>query len=178
MNIGGYLFVKRFYVLLYNNLAKHLPIYNSKLFGKTSRKIRGYLYKKITGSVGKNINIHKNASFSSDVIIGDYTDIGNNCHVQGPTRIGHHVMMGPETLIYTTNHETKNLVKPMITQGMTDSKGVTIGNDVWIGRRVIILPGRNIGDGVIIGAGAVVTKDIPPYAVVGGNPAKILKYRK
>ena len=58
-------------------------------------------------------------------------------------------------------------------------KGDTIiGNDVWIGQRVIILPGVRIGDGVIIGAGAVVTKDVPDYAVVAGNPARIIKYRK
>lgn len=170
--------MKKIYVLFYNKFAKYLPVYNSRFFGKTSRKIRGWLYKKITNSFGKDINIHRNATFSPDVIIGDYSDIGNNCHVQGPTRIGNHVMMGPETLIYTTNHEINNLSKPMITQGMTDPRSVTVGNDVWIGRRVIILPGRIIGDGSVIGAGSVVTKDIPPFAVVGGNPAKILKYRK
>ena len=54
---------------------------------------------------------------------------------------------------------------------------VYIGDDVWIGARVIILPGRKIGEGVIIGAGAVVTKDVPDYAVVGGNPAKVIKFR-
>ena len=54
---------------------------------------------------------------------------------------------------------------------------VIIGNDVWIGGRVIILPGVKVGNGAIIGAGAVVTKDVPEYAVVAGNPARILKYR-
>lgn len=55
---------------------------------------------------------------------------------------------------------------------------VTIGNDVWIGMRSIIMPGVNIGDGSVIGAGAVVTKDVPAYAIVGGVPAKVIKYRK
>lgn len=54
---------------------------------------------------------------------------------------------------------------------------VVIGDDVWIGTRVIILPGVKIGNGVIIAAGAVVTKDIPDYAVAGGVPAKVIKYR-
>ncbi len=54
---------------------------------------------------------------------------------------------------------------------------VVIGNDVWIGANAIILPGVNIGDGAVIGAGTVVTKDVPPYAIVGGNPARVIKYR-
>ena len=63
-------------------------------------------------------------------------------------------------------------------QGGIGKSSLKIGNDVWIGARVIVLPGcKTIGNGVIIGAGAVVTKDIPDYAIVGGNPAKILKYR-
>ena len=54
----------------------------------------------------------------------------------------------------------------------------TIGNDVWIGERVCILPGVNIGNGCIIGTGAVVTKDVPDYAIVGGVPAKLIRFRK
>lgn len=54
---------------------------------------------------------------------------------------------------------------------------VTVGNDVWIGERTMIMGGKNIGDGAVIGAGAVVTKDVPPYAIVGGVPAKVIKYR-
>lgn len=65
----------------------------------------------------------------------------------------------------------------MIEQGMRTAP-VTIGNDVWIGMRSIIMPGVNIGDGSVIGAGAVVTKDVPAYAIVGGVPAKVIKYRK
>ncbi len=52
-----------------------------------------------------------------------------------------------------------------------------IGSDVWIGIETLLMPGIKIGDGAVIGAGSVVTKDVPPYAVVGGNPAKVLKYR-
>lgn len=59
-----------------------------------------------------------------------------------------------------------------------ESKGdVTIGHDVWVGANAIIMSGVNVGTGAIIGAGAVVTKDVPPYAIVGGNPAKIIRYR-
>lgn len=65
----------------------------------------------------------------------------------------------------------------MVEQGKTKPKPIKIGNDVWIGTRVIILPDVVIGDGSIIGAGAVVTHSVPEKAVVGGNPAKIIKYR-
>ncbi len=58
-----------------------------------------------------------------------------------------------------------------------EKKGITVGNDVWIGARAAIMPGVSIGDGAIVGTAALVTKDVPPYAIVGGNPAKILKYR-
>ncbi len=65
----------------------------------------------------------------------------------------------------------------MWVQGVKSCEPVIIGDDVWIGTRVIILPGKKIGTGAILGAGAVITKDVPDYAIVGGNPAKIIKYR-
>lgn len=64
---------------------------------------------------------------------------------------------------------TKNFFNP--------AKRVEIGNDVWIGERVIVLGGVHVGDGAVIGAGAIVTKDVPAYAIVGGVPAKIIRYR-
>lgn len=168
--------MNKIYSILYKFIGRRLPNYYS-VFGKTSQKIRGTLYNKITGSNAKKINVQRNATFASDVKIGDDSDIGTNCVVQGPTTIGNCVMMAPEVLIFTVNHVTDDIYIPMKKQGETKPKQVTIGNDVWIGRRVIILPGRTIGDGAIIGAGAIVTKDVPPYAIVGGNPAKIIKYR-
>ena len=86
-------------------------------------------------------------------------------------------MMGPDVVILTNSHIFTDISLPMRCQGETVAP-VYIGDDVWIGTRVIILPGVRIGNGVIIGAGAVVTKDIPDYAVVGGIPAKIIRYRK
>ena len=85
--------------------------------------------------------------------------------------------MGPEVVFYTRGHRFDRTDITMIEQGSTESEPITVGNDVWIGRRVIIMPGVNIGDGCVIGAGAVVTKDIPAYSVVGGVPAKIIKSR-
>ena len=86
-------------------------------------------------------------------------------------------MMGPEVVIYTSGHTFDSIDVPMMDQGDTAERPVTIGNDVWLGRRVIIMPGVNIGDGCVIGAGAVVTKDIPAYSVAAGVPAKVIKSR-
>ena len=96
----------------------------------------------------------------------------------GDITIGENVMMGPEVVIYQQNHRYDNLDIPMGEQGYTPMESVIIGNDVWIGRRVMIMPGVHIGDGAIIGAGAVVTKDVAPYSIVGGVPAKVIGCRK
>lgn len=76
------------------------------------------------------------------------------------------------------NHEFSDTSTPMIQQGFTEERPVYIGNDVWIGDRVIILPGVHIGDHSVIGAGAVVTKDVSEWVVAAGNPAKVVKMRK
>lgn len=80
--------------------------------------------------------------------------------------------------IMTSIHNTERTAIPMFQQGHLPKRKVTICDDVWIGARVIILPGVTIGTGSIIGAGAIVTKDVPEYAVVAGTPAKVIKYRK
>ncbi len=87
-------------------------------------------------------------------------------------------MMGPDVVIFTMNHRADRTDIHMGAQGMTEKRKVIIGNDVWIGQRVMIMPGVTIGDGCIIAAGAVVTKDIPPYSIAGGVPARVLKSRK
>ena len=92
--------------------------------------------------------------------------------------IGNNVMIEPDCLIYTVNHEHKRIDIPMMYQGMTKVSPVEIGDDVQIGAHVTILSGVKIGNGVIIGVGAVVSKNIPDYAICGGIPAKVIKYRK
>jgi maltose O-acetyltransferase len=92
-------------------------------------------------------------------------------------KVGKDVMMGPYVVIIGDNHRFDNLDLPMRLQGTQEYPPVRIGDDVWIGARAIILPGLTIGNGAIIGAGSVVTKDVPPYAICAGNPAKIIRYR-
>ena len=123
-------------------------------------------------NVGKQVNIEKGATFNGKVSIGDYSGIGVDCEMNGPVTIGRYVNMGPEVVVYTQNHAFNRIDIPMQKQGYDNVRPVVIGDDVWIGRRVIILPGVKIGEGCVIGAGAIVAKDIPPYSVVVGNPAK------
>lgn len=87
-------------------------------------------------------------------------------------------MMGPDVFIYTQNHNFSRTDISMDQQGWSEEKPVIIEDDVWIGSRVTILPGVIIGKGCIIGASAVVTKSMPPYSVVAGNPAIVVKNRK
>lgn len=155
-------------------MCKHLPRSSSKLGGGVLRR---FFTKHIVTSAGRNINIEKGATFSRRLSIGDNSGLGVNCQLQGTVTIGSNVMMGPDVLIYTTNHEFRNKDIPMQQQGYQPERPVSIGNDVWIGARVIILPGVTIGDGCVIGAGAVVTKDVPAYSVCAGNPATVVKER-
>ena len=124
------------------------------------------------------MNIEHGAVFSAKASLGDYSGIGINARINGECKIGTHVMMGTDVVIITRNHAFDRTDIPMMEQGFENERPVEIGNDVWIGDRVIILPGVTVGDGSILAAGAVVTHDVPAYAVVAGVPAKIIKMRK
>lgn len=126
---------------------------------------------------GSHVNIEQGAIFSPRVTLGDYSGIGIHAKLYGEVHIGTHVMMGTDVTIITRNHRYARTDIPMMEQGFEKERPVTIGNDVWIGDRVLILPGVTVGDGSIIAAGAVVTKDVPPYTIVGGVPAKKLADR-
>lgn len=94
----------------------------------------------------------------------------------GGVDIGMYFHTGRGLTIFSTNHNyDSEIAIPYDAESIL--KSVKIGDFVWCGANVTIMPGVNIGDGVVIGGGAVVTKDIPDYAVIGGNPAKVIKYR-
>lgn len=115
--------------------------------------------------------------FSKKLSIGDNSVIGVRCMFSGKVRIGNNVMIAPEVFIYARNYAHGCTDIPMVQQGYEEERPVVIEDDVWIGARATILPGVTIGKGSIVGASAVVTKDVPPYAIVGGNPARVLKRR-
>lgn len=109
-----------------------------------------------------------------DVIIGDNTRIGLHTTVIGPVEIGSNVNLAQGIVVTALNHNFTDCTKRIDEQGVSTAK-VTIGNDVWIGANVTVLPGVTIGNHCVVAAGAVVTKDVPPYSLAGGVPAKILK---
>jgi maltose O-acetyltransferase len=162
----------------YYGFARHLPA-SSARWAWWARPIRRIICCRIFKYAGKNINVQKGAYFGngSEIEIGNDSDIGVNCLACGPIKIGNDVMIAPDVIILTANHNFDRLDIPMRCQGGTLPRMVTIGDDVWIGTRALILPGIKIGKGAIIAAGAIVTKDVPEYAIVGGNPARVIKYR-
>lgn len=164
-------------LVLYYGFARYLP---SSQHGATRwcRPVRRAICKPLFDACGSNLNVERGADFGtgSGIRIGSGSGIGTNAQVRGPLTIGDNVMMAPGVTILTTNHRFDRTDIPMIEQGHV-SAPVSIGNDVWIGQRAMIMPGVHIGNGCIVAAGAVVTKDVPDFAVVGGVPARILKYR-
>ena len=160
--------------VLYRVFAAWLP--KSDHFAP-AKWLRGLFAKAIAAECGKKVNIEHGAHFTPGLRIGDRSGVGINCEINGPVTIGKDVMMGPEVVVYTSGHKFDDTDIPMMDQGFTETLPVEIGDDVWIGRRVIIMPGVKIGNGCVIGAGAVVTKDIPDYSVAAGVPASVIKSR-
>ena len=130
---------------------------------------RAFFARHICAETGGHIVVDRNATFSSKVHLGDYSRIGAGCELHGEVHLGNHILMAPEVVFYTVNHEHRNPDVPMDAQGDTRMRPICIGNDVWFGRRSMIMPGVTIGDHSIVAAGAVVTKDVPAYSVGGGT---------
>lgn len=113
------------------------------------------------------------------VQIGPNTFIQARCQLmgyKGQIRIGRDVQLASNVLIYSYNHGTA-LGTPIREQPLETRGGVTIGDDVWLGANVVVLDGVTIGDGAVVAAGAVVTRDVPPGAIVGGVPARLIRMR-
>jgi len=145
------------------------------------KKIFTYYYGaqilKTAKSIGKNFYCGGPSCVNKKTIIKDYVCFnGMFINGGGNVTIGNYFHSGIECMIITQNHDYDT--GALIPYGKGYSyKDVIIDDFVWFGRRVTVLPGTHIGEGAIIQAGAVVHGEIPPYAIVGGNPAKIFKYR-
>lgn len=139
--------------------------------------IRRFLVQQFLDECGKNVNVGSCANMSLYVSIGDESGFGSRCIVESNVRIGNYVMMGQDVKILARNHVYKSLKTPMCKQGFIQYETI-VGDDVWIGSNAIITPGKKIGNHAIIAAGAIVTKDVPERAIVGGNPARVISYRE
>ncbi len=165
-------------LFVYYLILKYLPSQNSPY--SVIVRIRSFTCRFIFKHIGENVNIQKGVYFGKGdkISIGDFSGIGENSNLGQTDKItiGNNVMIGPQLMILTQNHNFENRNQLIRLQGGS-SKPVKIENNVWIGARVTILCGVTVGEGSVIAAGAVVTKDIPPYTVAGGVPAKIIKER-
>ncbi len=123
---------------------------------------------------------HNNNKYSPSITIGNCCAIRENCHITAinSISIGDNLLTGTNVLITDNSHgqSTREHMSMPFTERPLYSKGpVTIGDNVWLGNNVCVMPGVNIGDGAIIGANSVVTHDIPAYSVAAGIPAKVIK---
>lgn len=173
---------KGFWLCIYYGIARWLPSsIGSKI--QFSKKIRYYCCKHIFKSIGKDVNIERGAWFGSgkDIEIGDYSGIGINAHIYNNTKIGKYVMMGPNCFMLEKTHRFERIDIPMMHQGSRteyERDQVIIGDDVWIGRDVMIIGSCEIKTGCIVGARCVLTKSFPEYSIIGGNPSKLIRSRK
>lgn len=167
-----------FFYLIYYTVAIRLP-YGDRygVIGKWSRRFRVFVCRRLFKKTQKIFGVGKNVDFGFGahlITMGDCSNLGNHAWIRGNGELilGDHIMMGEFVLIYTQDHNISGLSYEGIVRG-----NVTIGNNVWIGGRVTLLKGVTIGDNAVIGAGSVVTKDVPENAIVGGNPAKLIRLR-
>lgn len=167
---------KIFGYILYHFFFGWLPHYQLGREWRISKKLRGVAAGLYIDRCGRNVDVGRKAKLSAKLQLGDRSSIGDFSYLQGEIVIGRDVMMAPNCALIADNHRFDDVTRPMNTQGVI-SQRIEIGNDVWLGYGVTILPGVTVGDGAICAAGAVVTKDVPPYGIVAGNPAKLIRIR-
>lgn len=130
---------------------------------------------------GQNSIVMKGVTISnpSNLSVGDWSGLGENATINSVDKviIGDRVLMGPDVMIFTADHNWCEVDKTYFKKGMAKAP-VVIQDDVWIGARAIILKGVTVGQGSTIAAGSVVTKDVEEYSIVGGVPAKHIKHKK
>lgn len=128
--------------------------------------------------VDRRFYLAPHSSVCADLVADAYAFINVKCLIGPKVSLGRYTMLAPEVAIVGADHDYRAADKPIIWAGRPpEIKPTVIGRDCWIGMRAIIMSGVRIGDGAIVAAGAVVTKDVAPYDVVGGVPARVLTRR-
>jgi acetyltransferase-like isoleucine patch superfamily enzyme len=156
--------------------------FDTQLAGKVriGRDVEGLHHVSFTGSNA----VGRGTIFAGEVAVGYGTTIGPNCFLHGPVAIGNYCQFAPAVGIYGRDHPTSH-ISTYVNRNLLDGKlwsygraeTVCIEHDVWVGHGAVILRGVRIGSGAVVAAGAVVTRSVPPYAIVAGNPARTLRMR-
>ncbi|WP_273162910.1 acyltransferase [Bacteroides fluxus] len=154
-----------------------------KIYCKVSSLCHEFCRRKYTSSArrgavscGKGLKINYKCVFGGKIYFGDNCNFnGMDVVGRGTVKFGNNFHSGTECMIITQNHNYEGDMIPYDESYVY--KTVVIGDNVWLGNRVTIVGDVTIGEGVIVAAGSVVCKDVPDYAIVGGNPAKVIKYR-
>ena len=135
-------------------------------------------------TLGNNVRFRERATLAGrieladDVVLGHYAALWAVGGGENIIKVGKGSGISAFSILMTRHHEFRDRSVGFLEQGAIEGKGITVGEDCWIGIRSIIMPGVTIGNGAIVGAGAVVTKDVEPYKVVAGNPAKVIGERE
>ena len=145
------------------------------------KRLRGWYYSGLLAHVGSNLRVAEHVLINSpgNVSVGDNCYIGAGVQLypwNAPITIGSNVLLAAGVRIITRKHGFANLSHPMAKQGYTNAP-IVIEDDVWIGFGAVILPGVTVGRGSIIGSNAVVTRNVEPYTIVGGVPARLIRRR-
>ena len=162
----------RWYVRLLAPLYQHRA-FSAKIYGSVRMDTPPYR----RFSIGKRSVVESFSCINNavgDVVIGNYTRIGLHCTVIGPVTIGNHVNLAQGITVSALNHNFEDTRLRIDEQGVNTSE-IIIDDDVWIGANAVITAGVHIGRHSVVAAGAVVTKDVPEYSVVGGVPAKVIR---
>ncbi|AQT67605.1 Maltose O-acetyltransferase [Anaerohalosphaera lusitana] len=144
--------------------------------GRTFQADRTKILTELLGECGQDVWVESPfyCDYGYNIILGDGVFINFNCTILDSMeiRIGDGTLIGPGVHIYSATHPTDPKVRA---KGLENAKPVTIGSNIWIGGGVIVCPGVRIGDNTTIGAGSVVTKDIPANVVAAGNPCRVIR---
>lgn len=157
---------------LYRGFASRLPN-RPRIF----RRVRSFFASGYCVDVSRKANINRNVRLSPDVTIAPHGGVGANSELSGEVHIGAHVTMGPGCVFITGDHPVPGDYGNFRDHTPTH-RAISIEEDAFIGARVLLLPGVTVGRGAVVGAGAVVAKNVAAGAVVVGNPAKEIRRRK
>ena len=137
---------------------------------------REALLRRVVGSMGRDVNLEPTfrCEFGRNIHLGSHVFANFDCVMLdgAPITIGDNVLLGPKIGLYTANHALDPRERA---DGACRARPITIGDDVWLGGNVTVLPGVTIGSGTVVGGGSVVTRSIPPGVIAAGNPARVIR---